>query len=153
MPGGSTPDSHEGNLAADAGAHLVERYEDLVRSEFSTLTVAGEFPMGNAAAVLIERSEDAGLLVVGHRGSGGFPRLPLGSVSWQVATHARCPEDRWSAQATPAVLRAIVSLSERTRPMLRWRHWISRIRKLTCWARAWRSFTALTTPVWSPAAR
>ncbi|WP_344362084.1 universal stress protein [Streptomyces gobitricini] len=91
LPGGSTTDSRERDLAAEAGARLVQRYEDLVRSEFPGLSVTGELPMGSAAAVLIERSGEAGLLVVGHRGSGGFPRLPLGSVSWQVATHARCP--------------------------------------------------------------
>ncbi|GGR20094.1 universal stress protein [Streptomyces roseolus] len=91
LPGGSPTDEQEKHLAVHVGGRLVERYEDLVRQEFPGLTVAGELPIGQAAAVLIERSADAGLLVTGHRGSGGFPRLPLGSVSWQVATHARCP--------------------------------------------------------------
>ncbi|MGW0565996.1 universal stress protein [Streptomyces tauricus] len=91
LPGGSAADNQERALAADAGARLVKWYEDFVRSEYSTLTVAGKFPVGDAATVLIERSGDAQQLVVGHCGSGGFPRLPLGSVSWQVATRARCP--------------------------------------------------------------
>ncbi|MFI1935859.1 universal stress protein [Streptomyces purpureus] len=91
LPGGWATDGGEEDSAAHAGGRLVDRYEDLVRHEFSGLTVAGELPMGHAAAVLIERSSEAELLVIGHRGSGGFPRLPLGSVSWQVATHAQCP--------------------------------------------------------------
>ncbi|MEU7281769.1 universal stress protein [Streptomyces sp. NPDC045431] len=74
-----------------AGADLVQRYERIVRAEFPQLTVAGEAPTGNAAAVLVERSATAAMIVIGHRGSGGFPRLPLGSVSWQVATHSECP--------------------------------------------------------------
>lgn len=46
---------------------------------------------GIPAKVLIDRSGDAQLLVVGTRGHGGFRGLVLGSVSQHVAAYAKCP--------------------------------------------------------------
>lgn len=46
---------------------------------------------GRASYVLLEVSQDAGLLIVGSRGHGGFAGLLLGSVSAACTEHAKCP--------------------------------------------------------------
>lgn len=43
------------------------------------------------ATVLTEYSEDAQLVIVGHRGSGQLRAGFLGSVAFAVTTHAKCP--------------------------------------------------------------
>jgi nucleotide-binding universal stress UspA family protein len=46
---------------------------------------------GSPGGVLVTASQEAGLLVVGHRGLGGFTGLLAGSVGMQAAGHAGCP--------------------------------------------------------------
>jgi nucleotide-binding universal stress UspA family protein len=46
---------------------------------------------GFPAQELIEASRDSDLVVIGSRGSGGFAKLMMGSVSSQVVHHAHCP--------------------------------------------------------------
>jgi nucleotide-binding universal stress UspA family protein len=46
---------------------------------------------GGASAVLLKESAGALMLIVGSRGHGGFAGLLLGSVSANVAEHAKCP--------------------------------------------------------------
>ena len=55
------------------------------------LTVNHRAVHGGASAVLLDAAEDAGLLIVGNRGVGGFRRLVLGSTSAQCVTHAVSP--------------------------------------------------------------
>ncbi|MDH6576915.1 universal stress protein [Kitasatospora sp. MAP5-34] len=46
---------------------------------------------GHARDALVAAAREAELLVLGARGSGGFPRLLVGSTSLHVAAHATCP--------------------------------------------------------------
>ncbi|MET8278075.1 universal stress protein [Micromonospora sp. NPDC005174] len=55
------------------------------------LTVTGQVYDGPPALVLQERSAEAGMLVLGSRGHGGFGGLLAGSTAVAVAAHAHCP--------------------------------------------------------------
>jgi nucleotide-binding universal stress UspA family protein len=46
---------------------------------------------GLPAEELIKASQGAAMIVLGSRGTGGFARLMMGSVTSQVAQHAACP--------------------------------------------------------------
>ncbi|GLY08723.1 universal stress protein [Actinoplanes sp. NBRC 101535] len=61
------------------------------REAVPDITVDTDVLVGNAAAQIIIASEHAELLVLGHRGAGGFAGLRLGSVSQRVAVHAHSP--------------------------------------------------------------
>ena len=55
----------------------------------SSVTVRGV--SGLPAEALLDAAKDADLIVVGSRGAGGFSRLLMGSVSYQVAHHSHVP--------------------------------------------------------------
>jgi nucleotide-binding universal stress UspA family protein len=55
------------------------------------IEVVGEAVAGDPGEVLIDAADSAALLVIGHRGQGGFASLMLGAVSHMVAMHARVP--------------------------------------------------------------
>jgi nucleotide-binding universal stress UspA family protein len=62
-----------------------------VAADAADVEIERRVDQGAAAAVLVEESRGADLLVVGSRGHGGFAQLLLGSVSQQCAQHAECP--------------------------------------------------------------
>ena len=68
---------------------FVNKIADETGETLPDITVVME--KGDPAEELIKASRDADLLVVGSRGSGGFARLMLGSVSSKVVHHAACP--------------------------------------------------------------
>lgn len=66
---------------------VLEKFEEGSRPSSVVVKAVNGLP----AEVLLEASEGADMLVVGSRGSGGFKRLLMGSVSTQVTHHAHCP--------------------------------------------------------------
>ncbi|MFG2138278.1 universal stress protein [Streptomyces sp. NPDC048650] len=87
---GTLPDDGD-TSGPSTGGSVLDGLVALVRSEFPDLPVTAETAPGRAAEELLRRSSRSAALVLGHRGTGGSPRLPLGSVSWEVAAHADCP--------------------------------------------------------------
>jgi nucleotide-binding universal stress UspA family protein len=73
-----------------AEAALEETLRD-VGADTDGVAIERRVDQGTAAAVLVEESRGADLLVVGSRGHGGFAKSLLGSVSQQCAQHAFCP--------------------------------------------------------------
>jgi len=72
------------------GARSVQE-KTLARLNQHGLEIIPRVESGDAAAVLLELSEDADLMVVGSRGRGGFVGRLLGSVSSALPAHAKCP--------------------------------------------------------------
>ncbi len=70
---------------------MVEETARAVRERHPDLRVNTAVIAGGGAGVLVEESGAACLVVVGSRGRGGLAGLLAGSVSAQVATHARAP--------------------------------------------------------------
>ena len=78
--------------AQDRGDRLIAEITDHVRRRGTGVKVVGTAVHAAPAPTLIGLGDaDADLIVVGNRGGGGLANLLLGSVSLQVATHARTP--------------------------------------------------------------
>jgi len=67
--------------------------------------------------VLIEQSQGAELLVVGHRGLGGFRSAVLGSVGLHCVLHAACPVTVVRPQQEPADAPRIESVEPVSAPV------------------------------------
>jgi nucleotide-binding universal stress UspA family protein len=62
-----------------------------VQADYPRVPVSTRLIDGSPGGVLVDASRDARLLVLGHRGLGGFAGLLVGSVAAQVTGHAHCP--------------------------------------------------------------
>jgi nucleotide-binding universal stress UspA family protein len=88
--GGPTVDPRHSGLR-HAAERVLSAAADRARKAGPGLEITTALPAGVPAAALIDASHDAALLVVGHRGLGGFTGLLAGSVGIQAAARAACP--------------------------------------------------------------
>jgi nucleotide-binding universal stress UspA family protein len=70
---------------------MLERLTAELTPRTPAVDVRTSIAEGSPAKVLIERSKEADLLVVGARGREGFAGMLLGSVSQHIVAHAECP--------------------------------------------------------------
>jgi nucleotide-binding universal stress UspA family protein len=89
----AVPDYPEDSQNLEFARKKVQEFVDKVANEIGEAApeVAVSVSAGDPAEELVKASRDADMLVVGSRGSGGFARLLMGSVSSQVTHHAACP--------------------------------------------------------------
>lgn len=71
--------------------HLLDRGVMTARCQVPGLTVYRKLVTGTPSAGLLNEGREAGLIVVGSHGSGGFEALAAGSSALQVPAHAQCP--------------------------------------------------------------
>jgi nucleotide-binding universal stress UspA family protein len=81
----------EGAIEVDLEKETRRMVEDALAGDSPQPPVEIVVAAGPAAGVLIDKSAEVDVLVLGHRGRGGFARMLLGSVGLQCVQHARCP--------------------------------------------------------------
>ena len=90
-PYGSIPPEGYVSQPKQDALDLLERFVADLDVREPAVDVRTSVEEGNPAKVLIERSVEADLVVVGSRGHGGFKGMLLGSVSQHLVAHAECP--------------------------------------------------------------
>ncbi|NJP34904.1 universal stress protein [Micromonospora thermarum] len=77
-------------LRNQADQYVAEAVDE-ARKVSPELRVTGVVVDGAPTPVLVDEAREAALMVLGHRGLGGFAGLLLGSVTVQVSARAQCP--------------------------------------------------------------
>jgi nucleotide-binding universal stress UspA family protein len=90
-PYGSLPPEGYADQPRQEALNLLERLIAALEARKPAVDVRTVISEGNPAEVLIERSKEADLMVVGSRGHGGFKGMLLGSVSQHLVAHSDCP--------------------------------------------------------------
>lgn len=87
----TTPGTDAWNATEAKFRAIVDKVVDPLRANHPEVDFTIDIVRSNPAKALAERSADAGLIVMGTRGRGGFSGMLLGSVSQQVLETASCP--------------------------------------------------------------
>jgi nucleotide-binding universal stress UspA family protein len=90
-PYGSLPDESYESQPKRNALDVLEALVGALEKRAPAVDVRSSIEEGNPARVLIERSQQCDLLVVGSRGREGFAGMLLGSVSQHLVAHAHCP--------------------------------------------------------------
>jgi nucleotide-binding universal stress UspA family protein len=90
-PYGSLTDQGYQDVPKTSALDVLEGLVAELEERTPAVDITSAVEEGNPAEVLIERSKQCDLLVVGSRGHGGFAGMLLGSVSHHLVTHAHCP--------------------------------------------------------------
>jgi nucleotide-binding universal stress UspA family protein len=91
-PYGNVPPEDYGDQPRREALELLDSFTSKLVPKDPAVDIRTSVEEGkNPAKVLIERSKEADLVVVGSRGHGGFLGMLLGSVSQHVVSHAECP--------------------------------------------------------------
>ncbi|GAA1031814.1 universal stress protein [Virgisporangium ochraceum] len=85
------PDERADRVAVAQAAGLADFAVAAARMAAPGVEVHGTTVRGHATAALLDAAVLNRLVVVGHRGAGGFHGLRVGAVGLRVATHAPCP--------------------------------------------------------------
>ncbi|GAU71341.1 putative Usp family protein [Streptomyces sp. NBRC 110611] len=91
VPPGSSPLGPPTGTVHETVERIVAEALERARSRAAGLHVSHAVIIGGAVAVLQAQSRTAQLVVVGHRGSGGFVELLVGSTAIQLSAHSDCP--------------------------------------------------------------
>jgi nucleotide-binding universal stress UspA family protein len=78
-------------VAIEGGRRLATQGADVIRETWPDLDVEAVGRAGLPAAVLVDASRTADLLIVGTRGLNPLAEMALGSVAERVAAHGYCP--------------------------------------------------------------
>lgn len=90
-PRGASPLGPPTGGLREAVEHLLAEAVERARTAAPGAEVSHAVITGEALTVLAAQSRSAQLIVVGHRGSGRFRELLLGSTAVHLSAHARCP--------------------------------------------------------------
>lgn len=89
------------NLREEA-QDMVRQAVEMARSLAPDVPVTGDVVSGPPGRLLVDMSQDAHLVALGHRGFGGFTHLLLGSVASTVVGHAHSPVVVVRSQPSPS---------------------------------------------------